>query len=767
MTGATRTSFLRELRRRRVFRVAGLYVVGVWLVMQVADIVFPAWGIPDAAIRVLLWAALLGFPVALVFGWIFQITPEGIRRTLPEWSTADLEQALPLGLRDYLILSAFVLVVGWIGYDAFSRVTRTASVPQAAPTAAEVLPNSVAVLPFDSLSADPEHEYFATGVSEEILNRLSRFKELQVIARTSSFAFKDSGYGIARISGLLGAQYLLQGSVRRDGPQLRIAAQLVDRTGVQVWSDSFDREYGRIFALQDEIAEAVATNIVPRIARPAAEQRRPDVDAYHEYLIGRELMTRRMSAWWWRGPERFTRAIELDPQFADAYAARAICLVKGAPWAEDHEAQLDQAQQDIDAALALDPVNAQAYAAQALLNDTRDPTNHAEREALLRRALALDPNSVDALNWLAGAVNGQGRHAEAIEIYERATRIDPLAPAINANLAMWDARSGRLEDAERRLRRLLDIPQPSGIIFASLFELQFKSGRLVEALETAKRAVLHIAPAQGRAYGSYALTLIYAALGMAEQPEYWLARTEREWPDVYQTHFFRATILGHLAGQRTYEEAVGDFEAVLDFAGVSPETLNPENATAYGMLLALAGEHDRALRVLEAVIDRDVALQGLGGPGVYREADVRHALAWSYQQSGAPDKATALLELLEQDFRSRQAAGHLHLSDELADFACNALLRGDTERALDLLTQAEAAGWRGYYAALQDPRWETVREASQFKAIMARVKADLDVQRAEVEAIDAEDDFIARLDAAIALQAADDPSAGTSPTQNR
>jgi TolB-like protein/Tfp pilus assembly protein PilF len=751
MAGATRTSFLKELRRRRVFRVAGLYVVGVWLVMQVADIVFPAWGIPDAAIRVLLWAALVGFPVALVFGWIFQVTPEGIRRTRPEWSDAELEQALPLGPRDYLVLSAFVLVVGWIGYDAFSRVARTTAVPEQAPTAAEVLPNSVAVLPFASLSSDPEHEYFADGISEEILNRLSAFGELTVIARTSSFAFKDSGYDIARISGLLGAQYLLQGSVRRDGQQLRIAAQLVDQSGVQVWSNSFDRQLKSIFALQDEIAEAVATNIVPRIAPPAAEQRRPDVDAYHEYLIGRELMTRRMSAWWWRGPERFTRAIELDPRFADAYAARAICFVKGARWAEDHETQLAQAQQDIDSALVLDPANAQAYAAQALLNDTRDSMNHVENEALLRQALALDPNSVDALNWLAGTVNGQGRHAEAMEIYERAARIDPLAPAINANLALWDARSGRPEDAERRLQRLLDVPQPSGLIFSSLFELMFSSGRLVEALETAKRAVLHVSPPQGRAYGSYALTLSYATLGMTEPAEYWLARTEREWPEVYQMHLYRATILGHLAGQRTYEEAVADIEAVLDFAGVSPESLNPENATAYGMLLALAGDHQRGQRVFEPVIDLEVARQGLGG-GVYREADVRHALAWSYQQSGAPEMATALLELLAQDFRRRQAAGRLHLSDDLAEFALNTLLRGDTERALDLLAQAEAAGWRGYYAALQDPRWDAARAAPEFKAILARVKSDLDAQRAEVEAIDAEDNFIARLDAAIALQ---------------
>ncbi len=292
--------FLRELRRRRVFRVAGLYVVAVWLLMQAANFLFPAWGIPAAAITYLLWAGLLGFPVALVFGWVFHISAQGIRRTQPVTSQDELLRSLPLRRADYAILTAFLVVVAAIVHDTSGRVMKTATATGSGewrPSAAEIEPHSVAVLPFADLSPERDQEYFTDGISEEILNRLLAFRELKVIARTSSFAFKDSGYDIARISGLLGVKYLLQGSMRRDGQQLRMSAQLVDNTGVQVWSSSFDRQLGGIFQLQDEIAEAVARSIAPQIAPPEAEQRLPDLAACDAYLAGRAIVAGRESGW--------------------------------------------------------------------------------------------------------------------------------------------------------------------------------------------------------------------------------------------------------------------------------------------------------------------------------------------------------------------------------------------------------------------------------------------------------------------------------------
>jgi TolB-like protein len=505
MTSAIRFSLLQELRRRRVFRVAGLYVVGVWLLMQAANILFPGWGIPDAAIRYLFWAGLLGFPVALVFGWIFEITPDGIRRTQPATSAVEVAASMPLRRTDYLILSAFVVVVGLIVYDAAGRVLGTAPAEDRWSRTADLIEHSVAVLPFSNLSGDPEQAYLSDGISEEILNRLAAFSELKVIARTSSFALKDSGYDVARISALLGVQYLVQGSVRRDGQQLRISAQLVGSNGVQVWSNTFDRPLGGIFALQDEIAQSVALSIVPQITPPAHEQHLPDLEAYQHYLMGREKLAHRTVMFWDLAANQFSRAIELDPDFAEAFADRAVALTLGAIWASDHVAQYDQAQRDIDAALALKPDLATAFAAQALLLMNREPDALAAREDLLRRSLALDPNQADALNWLSATLEAQGPYAEAAEMLQRAARIDPLSPTVNANLARNEMRGGRFDAAERRLLRLLETPQPLVPVFIQLLELYSSTGRLEQNVELGKRVMLSLVPHTGRAGGHFGL----------------------------------------------------------------------------------------------------------------------------------------------------------------------------------------------------------------------------------------------------------------------
>jgi TolB-like protein/Tfp pilus assembly protein PilF len=744
--------FLKELRRRRVFRVAGLYVVVIWLLMQVADIVFPAWGIPDAAIRLLLWAGLLGFPVALVFGWIFDISAQGIRRTQPA-SSAELRHAMPLRRADYLILSAFLVVLGAIVYDTTGRVMETASLEEWRPSQAEIEPNSVAVLPFTNLSGDAEQEYFADGISEEILNRLAMFRELKVIARTSSFAFKDSGYDIGRISGLLAVKYLLQGSVRRDGLQLRIAAQLVDQSGVQVWQQSFDRELGAIFRLQDEIAEAVATSIVPQIVPPAMDAREPELDAYLEYMAGREIMARRPSDWGRLSSVPLSRAIEIDPEFAEPYAARAVGTILNAYWTDAPALEYDRAQQDIETALEMKPDLGLAHAAWALLLEQQNSGTPAERESILRRALELDPNLVEAWNWLAGALSAQGRPAEGLEALKRGARIDPLAPIININLAMRDAREGRFADAERRLNRMLEIPRSSAMVFVTLCALHKEAGRIADALECGKRRILELAPTEPRPYGTWILFMPYAMLGMVEEAEYWIARHNREWPGMYQRHLWRAYVLGPATGHLPMREAIEDFEAALQSFGMDEEQLDTADAAAFGLMVALAGDYERAIPLLEPWVNPEGSMRG-GSFGYYWGVrNEAQALAWAWQQTGQDEKAARLLDGLDREFRAEQAEARQHLSEDRFEYARNALLLGNREQALELLEQAAEAGWRGYYGIRADPRWDPLREEPKFQAVLAKVKADLDAQRAQVEAIEADDDFIARYDAAMAEQA--------------
>jgi TolB-like protein/Tfp pilus assembly protein PilF len=746
--------FVKELRRRRVFRTAGLYVVGAWLVLQAATMLFPGWGVPGEAIRFLFWAILLGLPVALVFGWIFEITPDGIQRTRPVDSPEELAATLPLGRRDYLILAAFLIVIGLIVVDATGRVMRTAPVvgDDPHPRPAEVVENSLAVLPFTNLSADPGHEPFADGISEEILNRLSAFNELKVIARTSSFLFKDSGYDVRRICDLLGVEYLLQGSVRRDNGHLRISAALVDRSGFQLWHATLDRELGGIFALQDEIAEAVATSILPQIAPPPAAMRLPDLEAYEQYLLGRDLLAARTPGWHARSQQHFSRAIELDPEFAEAYAERAIVLTFQSGLSEIDGGTLDRAQHDIDTALSLKPNLARAHAAQVMVHWEREPAESKAREQMLLHILALDPNMVDALNWLAMSYTQQGRRNESEAVLRRAARIDPLAPAVNFNLALAESARGDSAQAEERLLRLLEIPEPSDLAFVGLLRLYQRNGRLVDALQTSKRQILHRAKGDtGLEPGVFLeLPWNYVMLGMWEQAEYWQAWSERRWPDIYFVRLFRMRVARH-AGLIESGQYAAEFRAALAETGTEIDRLPLFFGLVYGEAQALSGEYDGAIETLEPLAGPGRTLP----PGISGDIHPRQALAWAWLQTGEPERAVALLEPVDGFLTQRLAAGEF-VSDSnwLASFALNTVVLGDESRAIELLERAVDAGWRDYYLMIHDPRWDALREHPQVVDLLARVKAEIERQRAELEAIEAEEDFAARLDAALAANEA-------------
>jgi len=646
------------------------------------------------------------------------------------------------------IITGVAIVILGVAMLAYA-LTRGTPAPVLSPPVA----NSLAVLPFSSLSPDPEHQYFADGISEAMLNHLSTFRELRVIARTSSFIFKDSDYDSARISGMLGVEYLLQGSIQYDQGQIRVSAQLVDRNGMQIWTQNFDREPVGIFGIQDEIAETVASSILPHIVPRRSAARQPDLAAYEQYLLGREILVRRLPRFSPRSAEHFARAIELDPEFADPYAERAIALTLGADGSEDFRLAHDQAQQDIDAALTLNPDLARAFAAQALLLWTQEPDALAEREALLHRALALDPNMIDALNWLAIVQAELGRHAESEETYLRAIRIDPFAPSVNVNLAWLDANRGNFAEAERRLLRQLEIPQATTNYYGILFWLYRHAGRLVEHVEITKRAMLATIELEASEW-YLDLAVAYTALGMWDRADYWQARAEQKWPAQLWVRTSRIRI-DQASGRMAASQAAGQFRKVLADAGMEPGRIPRVQALVYGELQVLAGEYESAIETLEPLIYTEaVRRQFLPRPDMIHD-NARHALAWAWLQTGAYDKAAILLELDDQGFRKLEAEGRLqHFANASAQFARNTLLLGDADRALELLDQSVDAGWREYYLTLHDPRWAPVRDEPKFQSIMARVKADIDLQRARMEEIDAADDFGARVDTALAVNAA-------------
>jgi hypothetical protein len=236
---------------------------------------------------------------------------------------------------------------------------------------------------------------------------------------------------------------------------------------------------------------------------------------------------------------------------------------------------------------------------------------------------------------------------------------------------------------------------------------------------------------------------------MREHAEYWRARYDREHPGIYAGRIFNIVNLALVSGQLDYVEALARFRQALEAGGLALDQAPRSMLQTYGGLQSLAGDHQAAIRTLAPLVDLEIP-----AADTLQEAFLTHTLAWAYLQAGESDRARRSLERLEAGFADLEARGQLHLANEIAIYALHILLRGDMDRALDLLEQAEQGGWRRIGAVLQDPRWAAVREQPRFRAIVARVESDIAVQRARVEARDAEDDFEARLDAAIAAQQA-------------
>ena len=723
----------REARRRKVFRTGALYVLGAWLMLQVADVLFPGFGLPDAAIQALVWAAVLGFPLALVFGWLYEIGPGGIRRTGPAGADAA-EAPQPLARRDYLILAAFAAIAAVLVVRTVQEVRETPladSPPAAAGTAragGERLPNSIAVLPFVNISNDPDNDYFCDGISEEILNALSGFRGLVVIGRTSSFAFKGSDAGIDRISAVLGVSHVLQGSVRKAGNRLRISAQLLDHTGRQLWTETFDREQANVFDIQEEIAQAVATTAASRVVSRPAVRYHPNLEAYDHYLAGRELLHRREVE---SALQELQRAIDLDPAFAEAHAEWAISRLIGDPSAEDLEA----GRAAIERALELQPKLLRAQAARGFLLMSRPPDPEGA-ETVLRGVLEQDPNMSDALLWLSNALDYQGRQDEALAVLERGARIDPLHPSIANNLAgeLWQR--GKVEQAIDQLARQLEQPNPAAPPYYVLGDFYRLMGRLVDLHALATRQSLQLV-------GNHdSLAVSYALLGNWRAAQYWQERTPRDFPN--ELRWYGASVVPVWRGRT--EEAVRRFQEALDAQRIDVAQEGPFLQAWHGALLARAGRHAEAIAVLEPVGPEAEPLLNRWMP----ELDAQHALAWAYLNSGAGAKAETLLSAIWRDCQAERNEGVSHDSGLLHYCAETALLRGDRDPALEFLEQAVTAGWREYYIRQHDPYWAALENDPRYRALMARVKADVDRQAVEIARLDAAEDLVAKVDAAVA-----------------
>ncbi len=697
------TSVWGELKRRNVIKVAIAYVIVGWLLLQVSETLVPALHLPQwfhSGIALLL---ILGFPIALIFAWAFELTPEGVKKE------KDVDRSLSIthitGRKiDYFVIAALVLALGFFAFDKFALgPSRQATEPGTT----EAADKSIAVLAFVNMSDDAGNEYFSDGISEELLNVLAKIPGLRVAARTSSFQFKGENRDIIDIGKQLNVAMVLEGSVRKAGRQLRITAQLVDaRSGFHLWSETYDRDLANIFAVQDEISAAIVGSMkehlglqheaLPRVIAAA------NTEAHDAFLRGRYLVAQRTVASVEGAVREFEKAIELDPDYALAHAELAAATLHLAHYdALTLDEAIATATLHAERAMALDPTLAEAHAAKGYLSWRQE--NPEEALTHFRQAIQINPNYSNVYNWMAGVLHEKlARYDEGIAAFEMAVRLNPLSMPAIVNYVRELILRNRLAEADRELEKLASIaPSSYAIVRGQRTSLGGKWTNAVLGNLDAWR----INPENTRPKND--LVWYFAMLGLEKEA---LAISEDPTPDILR-------LLGkHAAAVTTAEAWLA--EAPISLWG----------RIDLGLALAGAGDYARARPILEELWQRS-------GGRITRfslfDTTGAAALITIRRDAGKEAAVGELVAAIRDNVRRYHEAG---MTVTTLIFSVNydegiaAYLAGDRERGLALIAKAVEDGYfirpnEGYLRALyNDPGFAPIRARQDARQARERQK---------------------------------------------
>ena len=453
-------NFFGELKRRNVYKVAVAYIVAGWALSQGIAQVFPVFDVPNWAIRVIVILIIVGFPVAIVLAWAFEITPEGIKRT----ENVDVTQ--PHSFGGAWIYIAILGAVISVALFFLGRYTARESASAAhTESVARIPQKSIAVLPLLNESGDPSDEYFSDGLSEELIAALGQIKDLKVIGRSSSFRFKDRKEEPKTIGEKLGVSTLLEGTVRKQGDKVRIVAELINAAdGTELWSRIFDRELKDIFAVQAEIAQAVAASLELTLLgskdATATNASTQSVEAHNAYLQGHFYFARRNTEDYRKAISFFDQAIRLDPDYALAYAERSEAWTFIGDLSTDEKKEAwTAAKNDAEKAVEVGPNLAEAHAALGWVRFFVE-WKFAEGLAELRRAKELVPANPTVNDLLARVLIYVSQLAEAEKLARQAIELDPLAYLARGNLARILLAEGKLDEADAEARKSAEL-QPA------------------------------------------------------------------------------------------------------------------------------------------------------------------------------------------------------------------------------------------------------------------------------------------------------------------
>ncbi len=718
---------LRDLQRRKVFRVAGAYAVTAWLIVEASSVILPRFFEADAVITAIVVVALAGFPAALIFAWMFDLTPEGLVRTEPARRDPDKVHRLSRRGIDFVIIAVLLGIVIYLLY-APDRTDPDISELQ-----------SIAVLPFVDLSRDQDQEYFSDGISEQLLNSLVKVDGLRVAARTSSFAFKGKNEDVRKIGEELNVATVLEGSVRKDGDKLRITAQLINvEDGFHLWSHTYDREMDDIFAIQDEISHAIVDALKLTLIGDERSQQiasTPNIEAYELYLLGRHHWHQRTPEALEKALDLFQQAVALDPDYALAYTGIADAHLFLELYGDlPREEALRRAEPAIANALELDDGLAEAYASLGLLRMHTDELTAAE--LALRKAVELNPNLSMAHMWLGSVYTDTARLGEGYKHYRTAYKLDPLHPVVRLNLAHALSYMGRRDDAAKHLKFWASQHpgEAKGLMMQAYLDLSF--GELDEAAEKLNEA---LALEPDNADAQLMLAKVYLSLGDFQRAEEWMNRslttprekTEYEWIIAGERFYY------HMArGELEKLSALADAQ-LIQLPNWRAQSLTTKQRMALvwpGAAKITVGDTSTGLEILDRVFEEGFAPRGLEPGDLLAVQSLR---AHAYKKLGRQAEADALLDesLRYAERARREGWATPGLSAGLAAvYAC----AGEFDSAIAELRKAVDAGWREYWFAANYPVVQDLEGERSYQQVMAQVKADLDlmllrVQRAESE----------------------------------
>ncbi len=690
-------SFFDELKRRNVFRVGIAYAIATWVLLQITEVITPILGLPDWAPKLIFVILAVGFVPALIFAWAFELTPEGLKKEKDVDRSESITHHTGRKL-DFAIIAVLVLAVGLLLADRYTG--------QPVSDSQQMVKKSIAVLPFVNISSDKEQEYFSDGITEEILNALASVKELKVAGRTSSFAFKGQNQDLRRIGELLGVDHILEGSVRKSGTTVRITAQLIQvEDGFHLWSDTYDRELTDVFAIQDEIASEILIQLKAQLLdeeRPVLVSRRTDPEVYDLYLLAKQRLYGRTRQTIELAVELLDQAIAKDPDYAPAFAQRGIATIflsdRSYGTIPEAEAQV-QGKRYIDAALEMDPQLAEAWAGIGLYHANR-PSEHEQAIDALTKALSINPNLIDASNWLFIALKDSGQMRAALQLVEDMIQRDPLYRPGFGNAVSTFNDFGQADKAQALIDQYRSYdPNDAQLLRVDAMH-HFYIGRTAEGFRLAEQAY-QLAPTDAVAHFVFTVGLLQT--GQVERIA------------VEGLDFFKVDALD-LLGRR--DEA---FELAFE--------LSREGYP--GNLFTLYNRADRSQELIDYLEERWPGLDAFAADFPYDENgyDLMAQVALAYSRTGNTVRFDDALLLVENAMSklSGQGINNVVFMFENAKYLA---LAGDFDESVTQLQKAIDGGFQSYLvSATHTPMFEPLRDDPHFVAVQAVMVDNINADR--------------------------------------